>query len=146
MVVVVLRGGQVEVVALDAAGEAGVAAFPVEGVVGEDEGLVEGGALGFVEGGGVPVGEVPGFGVGEGDHQPAPSAVGGLDAPGVEVDAGDGGPGAVEDGDAVVIAGGQDVVADGEAPLADGNVFAEETGLREAAASAVVEIVDVASS
>jgi hypothetical protein len=39
VVVVVVRGGEVEVVALDAAGETGVAAFPVEGVVGEDEGL-----------------------------------------------------------------------------------------------------------
>jgi hypothetical protein len=62
VVLVIVGGGEVQVVRFDAAGEAGVAAFPVEGVVGEDESLVEGGALGLVERGGVAVGEVSGLG------------------------------------------------------------------------------------
>src|SRR5581483_10438583 len=110
----------------------GVAAFPVEGVVGEEERLVEGGALGFVEGGGVAPGEVAGFGVGEGNHQRAAPGVDGLDAAAFLVDAGDGGPGAVEDHDAVVVAGGEDLVTDGEAALADGHVVAQPTGGGEA--------------
>ena len=101
MVGVVFGDGEVEIIALDAAGEAGVAAFPVEGVVGEDERPVDGRALGFVEGCGIPVGEVASLDVGEGEHQRAPSRVDGFDTPSVGVDAGDGGSGAVEDEDAV---------------------------------------------
>jgi hypothetical protein len=67
VVLFVLRDSQVEVVGFDTAGEARIAPFPAEGVVGEEESLVEGGALGFMEGRGVAPGEVAGFGVGERD-------------------------------------------------------------------------------
>ena len=41
MVFIVIFGhGEVEVIGFDAAGEAGVAAFPIEGVVGEEDDLV----------------------------------------------------------------------------------------------------------
>jgi hypothetical protein len=58
VVLFVFGDGQVEVVGFDTAGEARVAPFPAEGVVGEEEGLVEGGPLGFVEGRGIAPGEV----------------------------------------------------------------------------------------
>src|SRR5688572_20254481 len=66
-----------------------------------------------------------------------------FDASGVDVDPGNGGTGAVEHHDAVVVAGGDHVVPDGEVPLADGHVVAEDTGGCQAAAGAVVEVVDV---
>jgi hypothetical protein len=107
VLVVVVGAGEVEVVAFDAAGEARVAAFPVQGVVSEDEGLVQRGALGLVQGGGIPVAEMPCIGVGEGDGQPLTVGADGVDPPGVGIDAGDGGQRAVEEPEAVVVAGGE---------------------------------------
>ena len=50
---------------MPSAGEGGVGVFAGEGVVGEDEAAVDGGALGLVDRGGVAVGEVAGVGVRE---------------------------------------------------------------------------------
>src|SRR5581483_5213843 len=60
------------------------------------------------------------------------------------VDSGDGGSGAVEDHDVVIVAGGEDVVADGEGALAAGHVVTEPTGGAEPLAGPAVEVVDVA--
>ena len=53
---------------MPAAGQGGVGVLAVDGVVGEDEAAVDGGALGLVDGGGVAVGEVAGLDVGERDR------------------------------------------------------------------------------
>lgn len=82
-------------------------------------------------------------GVGEGDGQRLPVGADGTDSPGVGVEAGDGGPGAVEEAEAVVVAGGEDLVTDGEVPLPDHQVLTELAGVAKAPAGSVVEVVDV---
>ena len=92
----------VEVVADAASGEGGIEVGAADGVVGEDEGAVDGGALGLVDGGGLAVRQ-PLLGVGEGDAHGAELVDDGELLP-LAVDPGDAAVVAVEDADGVVVA------------------------------------------
>lgn len=104
------RVGDIQRVAVGASREAGVGALAVEGVVGEHEGLRGGHALGLVESHGIGVREVPGVDIGVRNHERPPARTC-MDCTCALVDACDGGAGAVEHAEPVVVAGGDYQVA-----------------------------------
>ena len=102
--------GDVEVVGGPAAGQRDVAGFPGQRGGAVEQRDVDGGALGLVAGHGVAVVEVPLGPVGaDGDLLLAVGGEGEGAGPGV--DGGDGGSGAVEQAEVVVVGGDQDLVA-----------------------------------
>lgn len=105
--------GDVEVVGVGPAQEARVGALAIEALGSEDERLADRRALGLVKGHRVVVRDMPSLGVLGWEIEGA-SIVGPSVDPTVVIDLFDGGSGAVEDTELVVVAGRENLVADGE--------------------------------
>jgi hypothetical protein len=101
--------GDVDAVGVAASAEGDVAGFAGELVGAEEEGMVDGRALGFVDGGGIAVGEVAAVEVAGREDDVSFAGVDG-DGASVGVDVGDGGSGAVVDAESAVVAEADDVV------------------------------------
>ena len=141
-----LGAHEVDPVGGAASGESRVPGLLAEGVVGEDEGLIDGGALGFVDRRGVAVGEVPGVdvlgrdGLGLSVAEPHPDAAG-LAWPFYRSEL------AVGEAEASVVSECHDLVADGVVGAVVGqDGGAEVSVVGQGLAGSLVEVGDGASS